>query len=409
MWDDDKVEYDFLWTLARSDVYSRYRNSYGVFIDDSNYYLASYFDVITTYPMAKNTLTKWYTNQELMQVEIDDCENFNPFVRPGIKNTYTKYTSEVDFFITIIPRLYDYNQKKIRIQIASDAGFTNILSEEIRDITYDSIWQQQSISKTIVIMSTDSYLTRYVRARGENFDGSQYSNWTPSIVCSYNSPSSQNYTYSGFPSDYSGTETQRSVVGIVKRGDYLDILEQVVANAVTNGSQIQQIDLYIKTFDLNGSLIRTTFVYTRPNSIYPIGLQQMIVRNGKTYILDLYSDYMTLKIFQFDGTNIVSKTITPQHSGFDDALLQTNGDLVVFTDSNSDWTQFYGYSWDWDTEKVTNLNLPMGIYNSLSNTFEGDGFWFEFDDGTYVGIGFAIKSRGMAFSYNQFIQNLKWR
>ena len=405
-WDNDKIEYDFLWTLSRGDVYSRYRDVYGVFIDDLNYYLASYFDIITTYPMAKNTLTRWNANQELMRIEIDDCENFNPFVRPGIRNTYTKYTGEVDFFITIIPRSYDYNQKKIRIQVASDSNFTNIISEEIKDITYDSMWQQQSISKTIIIKSTDQYSIQYVRARGENSDGSQYSSWTPSIILNYNSPSNQNYTYYSFPTDYTGTEIQRKVFGIVKRGNNLDILEQVLTNTVTNGSKTQRLDFYIKTFDLSGNLISTTFVYTRPNNIYPIGTPRMIVRNGKTYILDLYSDYTTLKVFQFDGTNITSKTINPQHDGFDDALFQTTGDLVVFTDSNSDWTQFYAYSWDWDTEKVTSLDLPMGIYNNLSNTFDGNGFWFEFDDGTYVGIAFAYKEqKTMAFSFNQFIQN----
>jgi len=405
LWDDDKVEYDYLWNLSRSGIFSRFNTAYGVFLDDSNYYLAEHNNIVTSYPKAVNSLSKWNANTEVFTYTLDDVFNYDPYVRPGISETYYRNSSLwVHFSFTITPMLYDYNAKKIRFQVASDSNFTNLLSDTTSDIIYDSLWQQRDTYKDFYIYSNDTYLIQYVRARVENADGSSYSNWTPTIVCNFNWPSNQNYTYRDFPSDYSGTYTHKQVYGMVKRDSYLDILELIDTDTVTSGNQSHSYDLYIKTYDLNGNLINTKFVYTRSDLIFLIGLQ-MLARDGKTYILGLYSDFTTLKVFQFDGANVTAKTISPQHYYFDDALLQNTGDLVVFTDSNQAWDTFYAYSWNWDTEKVTSLDLPMGIYNQLSNTFEGDGFWFEFDDGTYVGIAFAYTEQKMAFSFNQFIQN----
>jgi hypothetical protein len=404
LWDNDKVEYDYLWNLSRSGIFSRFNYAYGVFLDDSNYYLAEHNNIVTSYPKAVNSLSKWNTNTEVFTYTLDDVYNYDPYVRPKISETYYSYPPLwVHFSFTITPVLYDYNPKKIRFQVASDSNFTNLLSDTTSDITYDSLWQQQVIYKDFYIHNNDTYLIQYARARAENADGSSYSNWTPTIVCNFNSPSNQSYTYTNFPSDYSGTYTYKQVYGMVKRGDYLDILEFVDTDTVTNGSQSDSYDFYIKTYDLNGNLINTKFVYTRSNLSFPIGTQQMLVRNNKTYILDMDSNYLTLRVFQFDGTNVVTKTISPQHYSFSDALLQSTGDLVVFTDSNQAWDTFYIYSWNWDTETATNLNLPMGIYNDLSNTFDGNGFWFEFDDGTYVGVAFAyLEQINRAMSFIQF-------
>jgi len=109
---------------------------------------------------------------------------------------------------------------------------------------------------------------------------------------------------------------------MIKRGNYLDILERKEVDSVENGTVSKSIKFYIDTYNLYGNLISSKYLYTRDDLIFPIGIQQMFVKDNKTYVLDMDSDYFTLRIFQYDGTNVVSKTISPIHYWFDDALFQ---------------------------------------------------------------------------------------
>jgi len=102
------------------------------------------------------------------------------------------------------------------MQISRNTDFTDLISNSLDNITYDSFWQQKKIYKSIDIYSSDPDLIQYVRARAENEAGDIYSNWTPTITLSYNNPTNQDYTYSNFPSDYTGVETRNSVYGAIK-------------------------------------------------------------------------------------------------------------------------------------------------------------------------------------------------
>jgi len=193
LWNNDKVEYDYLWNLHRSGIWSKFNYAYGVFIDDSIYYLAEPYNVLTSYPKMVNSLSKWNEDTEVFTYTLDDTYNFDPYVRPKIKDTYQVYDRRL-FTFTVYVSESD-NGRKIRIQIAHSSDFSDISYNSTVTATHPSV---------IFGFLFSAGGTSYVRIRFEDADGGNPSDWSSTIACNVSNPTAYDFSeeYPGWSDTY---------------------------------------------------------------------------------------------------------------------------------------------------------------------------------------------------------------
>ncbi len=396
--------FPFMWDNDTPDPISSYTCdplNYGCSADGVSFYLAgSLWD--DSEKTSKEMLEQWQGSSAIFKKLITLTYLYDPLVRPSVSSTHsTDSDGKVTFQVKTAAYQNIYQAKRYRIQWSSgDDTFSNP-ADSIVDFSYNGTDIEAIVTTYGPFNSTDP--VQYVRMRIENADGTVYSDWSPTISLDPSNPQDQSFTYStlgyddSFPSDYSGTYKEETVYGIIPRGNYLDVLMFEKKDVVSNGSPTITYKIYIDVYDLNGNLQGSYDTHTR-NS-YPQSLDpKMFSKGGNTYIFDVSNDNRSIVVSQFDGTNVTEKTIDigsisqlTSNASIVHIIFQ-NRDLIVFSveDYDSNWNPlYYAFSWNWGKETVTNLELPIGIMGDLSSMLNGNGFWFEFDDGNYEGVAFA--------------------
>jgi len=182
---------------------------------------------------------------------------------------------------------------------------------------------------------------------------------------------------------------------------------------VSNGSITSKYHkIYIDEYTLNGDFVSSNLIYSiiQTNYNFPWGQYVPLkVINGVVYGAFVDTDRLKIRVFKFDGTNITNKTISVP-AGQDyfvgwDALI-FYGKELYFTATDENNSIFKIYNWNWNSETSILVDIPAGMEGKLSASPDDDGFWFEFDDGTYVGIAWYSTLRiNRAMSFNQFQRN----
>jgi hypothetical protein len=207
------------------------------------------------------------------------------------------------------------------------------------------------------------------------------------------------YTLGGGTQGFYNVDSK--MVGIVKETD----------DTYQDGSYVSSLtNYYLYVFDEDGNFIQrvklpsdfnnTNYLYASNKKLF-ISYSDINTWQPKLLVYDVDTNAYTVDII-----NIPSEYSSLYYSVF------YKGN-VYYIAYRSDYSGADIVCYNTSSKKLEKVDLPNNVsYSMISQSYQDDGFWFNFDDGTYVGVAFAFlkpESRKIVFNYNQFIQNFRWR
>ena len=287
---------------------------------------------------------------------------------------------------------------KFHIQLATDSDFSNIIYENNPVIKLDDNCNKKNY---VVNHSPVHKQALYFRARMENDDGSVVSEWSETIYWSATSDNIlQSYKYNPgnneFSPNYTGTRTQLSHGKATKHLDRIDLIIRKRVQDVSNGDSTDSNYIYFYVYDLSGNLIRTV-QWKQCNS------------DNSEFINSIEKDTVILEQFdnsiiatKFDGSNFTSKTISKQNSSYSfyaNITQKIAGKLYIIWSETNWYSTAKIYTFNFNTEEITDITnmIHFAFPGMISSNFGGDGFWYDYEDSQYHGVGFAYTGGPFGF------------
>jgi len=331
---------------------------------------------------------------------------FDPaYYPPDVKGSYYAFQSTDNYTLTCYAK-QDSVITKIRFQRATDANFNNIIENTILDFPF---YPSSSFSKyTGDISETFSYghPDYFVRVRYEDSYGNG-GQWSRTVLWrtqdSADATFNEEWPFTGHVYTYNLVSNYQGFYNVNSK--MVAVIREIDDYYENNTFISETTNYYFYVFDENGNFIQKKMITD------PYSETKFFYANGKKFYASYNptSDWKPrLLIYDID-TNTYSCDVIglpPEYSMLSyPAFYQSNVYYVAYrTDSGSDVVCYNPQS-----KTLAKVDLPNNInYTMVSQSFQDDGFWFDFDDGTYVGVAFAYtgtKQKTMAFSFNQFIQN----
>jgi len=412
VWIDDTPDYDDLWNYTLGDslyVSSSATTSYVYHINDNLYNLILARAIKTTTWEQGIWLVRMNGSSYVFSKMLIPYQIFNPvYYPPDIKGSYFAFQDTDNYILTCYAK-QDSVIAKIRFQRATDINFTNIVEDRLVDFSFN----QSSFSKSGGVSGTSYTIYEtffyghpdyYVRVRYEDLFGNG-GEWSRTVLWrtqdSADATFNEEWPFTGhiYTNNFSSNgflNVNSKMVGVIKETD------ETYEDGIYMSSLIHY---YLYVFDQDGNFIQRIELPSNYNNT-----RYLYANNKKLFIS--YNDVNTwqprLLIYDVDTNTYVVDSINlpPEYSMlFYPVFYKGNVYYVAYrTDSGADIVCY-----NTSSKSLEKVDLPNNMsYAMISQSFQDDGFWFDFDDGTYIGVAFAYagtKEKAMAFSFNQFIQN----
>jgi len=409
VWIDDTPDYNDLWNYTLGDslyVSSTATTSHIYHLNDNFYNLILDRAIKMTTWEQGIWLVRMNGSNYVFSKMLIPYVAFNPaYYPPDVKGSYYAFQGTDNYSLTCYAK-QDSIIAKIRFQRATDIDFTNIVEDRLIDFTFN----QSRFSKDVGGPSETFFYGHpdyYVRVRYEDLSGNGGA-WSRTVLWrtqdSADATFSEEWPFTGHVYTHTlggGTQgfynVDSKMVGIIKETD----------DTYQNGIYMSSLtNYYLYVFDEDGNFIQQVKLpsdFNNTNYLYASGKKLLIS----------YSDINTwqpkLLIYDVD-TNTYSVDIInlpPEYSSiYYPVFYKSNVYYVAYL---SDYSGADIVCYNTSSKTLEKVDLPNNMnYSMISQSFQDDGFWFDFDDGTYIGVAFAfLKSEGhkIVFSYNQFIQN----
>jgi hypothetical protein len=412
VWVDDTPDYNDLWSYTLGDslyVNSNSTTSHIYHLNDNSYNLILDRAIKTTTWEQGIWLVRMNGSDYISSKMLIPYVAFNPaYYPPGVEGRYFAF-QDTDNYLLLCTAKQDSIIAKIRFQRATDIDFVNIVEDRLVDFTFNQSSFSKDAGTAYTIYETFFYghPDYYVRVRYEDLFGNG-GPWSRTVLWrtqdSASATFNEEWLFTGHAYTYTlggGIQGFRNVdskmVGIIKEID----------ETYQDGTYMSSLtNYYIYVFDQDGNFIQKVGLpgdFNDTNYLY--------VSNKKLFIS--YNDRNTwqprLLIYDVD-TNTYSVDVInlpPEYSSvYYTAFYKNNVYYVAYL---ADYSGADIVCYNTSSKTLEKVDLPNNInYSLISQSYQDDGFWFNFDDGTYVGVAFAYLSeeqKAMAFNFNQFIQN----
>jgi len=386
VWEDDTPNYNDLWNYTLGDsllTSSTYTKSYVYYLSENTY------NLILNPAIKTDTVDKglWlvrmnggsYVSNKMML----DTTVIDPAYYPPDCEGYYWTDQTNDRYYLAVHTKDDNVIKKIHYQIATDSNFSNIIEEVFENIIFLGFTKVSNIY--LIREYPIGHQDYYARARMEDSSGNG-GDWSRTVLWRTQDSDDATfeewtftghiYTYTVLSNPVGFYPITSGMVGTIQEDD----------NYYVNGTWISEaINYYFYVFDTNGNFIQRKLIglSVSSNSLHCSS------ENNKFYICYYANPGIEFLIYDAD-TNTYSDDFISYPDGYVftyyPILCKRKVYYIAYLSGGAGNDIFY---YDSSSKTSTKMDLPNNKnYPMLSQSFQDDGFWFDFDDGTYCGIAF---------------------
>jgi len=303
----------------------------------------------------------------------------------------------VNFAVHVTPNSSRGTDTWEATQVRTQFSYYSDFHDLLHDYTKPIICNDGGDVDFHIIYSIDNYPAsgdvQYVRARIENNDQSKVSPWTSFVTLDPSNPG-DNTSKSGI---LSGVRTEIHPLGLSFHKNALYFFYEKYEEDFDNNESTWTS--YLRKYDSDGNL-QDEFSFYETNTDYGSGTEyskppDIFWDSNVVYILGNPTEY-SLEPLHIHRVNVATQDSVAKQidcsSKVSEGTISSyyvlgSGNVYIGVSNYYNYTK--GLIWNFDTEEFSDPGLPIGIWGQISPTFSRGNFWFEFDDGDYVGVAFT--------------------